>query len=174
MLTVPKPEPGEHNPYMGDYVKFSSGENVIDQLTNNTELVKSMARTHSDEFISTPHEPGEWTIKEVLVHMMDTERVFAYRALRFARNDSTALPGFDQEAYVPYAGANERDIEDILAEYDTIRAATISLIKSLPEDAQLRGGVASAHHLTVRAAIHVIVGHEMFHLDSIKTNYLSD
>jgi len=171
MLTCPKPESGEHPPFMSAYVSFSPNENVIENLTQNSKIVKAMAHAHSDELLSTPHALGEWTIKEVLLHMMDGERIFAYRVLRFARNDSTELPGFEQDDYMLHTGANNRDIEDILVEYDTIRASSISLIKSLDETTQMRGGVASGHLMTVRAAIHIIVGHELFHLDSINTNY---
>ncbi|MEO0563929.1 MAG: DinB family protein [Chloroflexota bacterium] len=173
MQTVPKPTSDEHPPFMGAYVSFSPDENVIDNLTQNSEVVKAMMREHSDAFLSTPHEPGEWTIKQVLLHMMDTERIFTYRALRFARNDSTELPGFEQGDYMPYTGANDRAVEDIIAEYDTIRAASISLITSLDETTHMREGIASGHRMTVRAAIHIIVGHELFHLDSITTNYLA-
>jgi uncharacterized damage-inducible protein DinB len=121
--------------------------------------------------LSEPWQAGEWTIKEIVVHIIDTERVFAYRALRFARNDQTALPGFEQTDYVPYTGANERQIEDILAEYRAVRAATISLFDSLSDAALTRGGSASGYPVTVRSLAYQIVGHELHHIESIKENY---
>ena len=103
---------------------------------------------------------------------MDTARIFCYRALRFARNDDTELPGFEQDDYVPYTQANKRKIADILEEYSAVRQATITFFNSLEEEALTRAGTVSGQRVSVRALVSMIAGHELHHLDSIKENYL--
>ena len=115
----------------------------------------------------------EWTIKEILVHMIDDERIYCYRALRFAGNDKTELPGFEQDEYVPYSGANNRELEAIIEEFISVRNATITFFESLDEDALTRKGVGSGNIMSVRAAAYHIAGHELHHINSIKENYLS-
>ena len=108
------------------------------------------------------------------MHVMDTERVFAYRALRFARNDLQNLAGFEQDDYVAASGVNGRDVNSILDEYASVRAATVSLFESLPEEALTRAGEANGSTLSVRAAVWDIAGHELHHLNIIKERYLGE
>src|SRR5690606_27112498 len=114
----------------------------------------------------------KWTIKEILLHLIDTERVFAYRAMCIARKDLTELPGFDQDAFVVHSHANERSVESLLSEYRNVRMATVSLFDSF----DLRGleqiGVANGSDLSVRAIVFIIIGHENHHLQIIKERYL--
>ncbi len=118
------------------------------------------------------YAPNKWTIKEILLHMIDDERIYSYRALRFARNDTTPLPGFDQEPFARYSKANERTMESLIDEYQTVRNATISLIANLPEEALIRGGIANDHFVTVRALIYHLAGHELHHVNIINEKYL--
>ena len=118
------------------------------------------------------HAAGEWTIKEILVHIIDDERIYCYRALRFTRNDITELPGFEQDDYVPYSGANGRELEAILEELVTVRKATLSFFQSLDDGALTRKGIGSGNIMSVRAAAYHIAGHELHHVNSIKENYL--
>ncbi len=106
------------------------------------------------------------------MHIIDDERIYAYRALRFARNDETELPGFEQDDYVLYSRANERSIENILGEYEVVRSSTIALFDSLPEDSCLRMGIANNNKVTVRALAYHIAGHELHHINIIKEKYL--
>ena len=115
---------------------------------------------------------GKWTIKETLVHISDDERIYAYRALRFARNDSTELPGFEQDDFARASNANARDLNDILDELATVRNATISLFNSFDEEALLRKGRADGKIMSVRAAAYHIAGHELHHMNIIKARYL--
>jgi hypothetical protein len=121
--------------------------------------------------LGTPCAEGEWTVKEILLHVIDTERVVAYRALRFARNDPSPQPGFDHNSYVPNSGANGRSIDNILEEYAAVRQATLSLFHNLEDEAWMRLGTASNNPLSVRAAAYFIAGHELHHLQSIRENY---
>ena len=144
---------------------------IINHLHDNLKSTIEFFRSFPQEKLATPHKTGEWTMKEILVHIIDDERIYCYRALRFARNDSTVLPGFEQEEYVPYSQANERDLEDILEEFSTVRMATISFFNSLSPEALTRKGIGSGNIMSVRAAAYHIAGHELHHLNSIKENY---
>jgi uncharacterized damage-inducible protein DinB len=173
MNLIPKPQPGEYAPYAITYIAVVPDDGqVLTHLRDNLEATRAFIRTFSEEKLSTPHELGEWTIKEILVHVSDTERIFAYRALRFARQDSTPLSSFDQNAYVPASCATTRKIDAILEEYAAVRMATMTLFESFEEEVYARTGIASESRVSVRALAHIIAGHEQHHIDSIRANYL--
>lgn len=169
-----KPQVDEYAPYAEAYVMLVPDDGqLLRHMQQNAAILKAALAPLSDDQLSTPHAPGEWTVKEILLHLIDSERVFAYRALRIARQDSTPLPGFDQEQYVPPSRANERSTASIFAEQDAVRAASLALFQHLPEEAWLQAGSASGHRVTVRALAYQIVGHELHHLHSIRANYLA-
>ena len=169
---ISKPEPGEFAPYTTMYIDLLPEDGrVLTHLQNNLEKTIRLARSFAEEKLSQPHAPGEWTIKEILVHIIDDERIYAYRALRFGRGDSTDLPGFEQDDYVPYSKANQRSLDSILDELKAVRAATITQFNSFRDEDLLRKGIGSGNVLSVRAAAYHIAGHELHHLQSIKENY---
>lgn len=173
MQKIVKPEAGEYAPYAIMYIDLLSDDGlVLQHLVDNLQSTRDLILAQPEEKLTYRFAEGEWTIKEILVHVIDTERIFSYRALRFARNDKTALPGFEQDDYVPYSGANERSIEDILEEFTAVRMATIALFKNFTEEAFTRSGPWSTYNLSVRAAAYIIAGHELHHVNSIKQNYL--
>ena len=173
MNLIPKPQPGEYTPYTIMYISLVPDDGlVLKHLRDNLEAAKTFIRTFPEEKLATPHEPGEWTIKEILIHISDAERIFAYRALRFARQDSNELPGFEQNDYVPASRANMREIEGILEEYSAVRMATITLFESFEEDVYTQAGTAAGNPVTIRALAYIIAGHELHHMNSIRENYL--
>lgn len=115
---------------------------------------------------------GKWTPKDILLHLIDAERIFVYRALRISRNDTTALAGFEENDYVPNAKANDRTMESLLQEYQTVRKATVSLFQNLTQEQLVRVGVASNNSISVRAIGYIIMGHENHHVAIIKERYL--
>jgi len=172
MRTIQKPLEGEYAPYAIMYIDLVPDDGVRGQhLRDNLQIVKNLIAAQSEEKLITRCAPGEWTIKEILVHIIDTERIFAYRALRFARNDRTELPGWEQDPYVAYSGANERSIEDILDELTAVRAASIALFNSFDAEVMTRSGISNGHPLSVRSAAYQIAGHELHHVKSIRENY---
>ncbi len=174
MNLIPKPQPGEYAPYAIMYLALLPDDGqVLEHLRDNLEATQAFIRTFSGEQLSTPHKPGEWTIKEILVHVSDTERIFACRALRFARQDSTPLSSFDQDAYVPASCANTRKIDAILEEYAAVRMATMTLFESFEEEVYARTGIASENRVSVRALAYLIAGHEQHHMNSIRENYVN-
>jgi DinB superfamily len=126
---------------------------VLQHMLDDLERLSALIRPLTEEQLTTRWAPGEWTIKEILAHIADDEWIIAYRALRFARNDQTLLPGFDQDLYTAHSGANGRRVEDILAELAHVRRATVALFDGLEEEAFDRWGIMAEHRTTVRARL---------------------
>lgn len=175
MRTISKPEVGEYAPYAIMYIDQVPDDGlVLQHLQDDLQVVTTLFRSLPEEKLVTRCAEGEWTIKEILVHVIDSERIFSYRALRFARNDTTPLPGFEQDDYAAASDANDRNINDILEEFAAVRMATITLFKSFDDKTLLRSGIASGHNVSVRSFLYQIAGHELHHLQSIRENYLSE
>ena len=173
MKKIEKPAAGEYAPYTIIYIGLLPDDGLVlkhlaDNLRATTEFILSLPA----EKLTYRYAVGKWTIKEILVHLIDDERIYAYRALRFARNDKTELPGFEQDEYALHSGANERDIADILREFALVRQSTIALFEGLDEAAFVRAGVASGNVMSVRAAAYHIAGHELRHVNIIRERYL--
>ena len=173
MKQIEKPGPGEFEPDTIKYIGLLPDDGlVLKHLADNLEATRDFILSLPEEKLTFRYAEGKWTIKEILAHIIDDERIYAYRTLRFARNDKTELPGFEQDEYAAYSGANERDINDLLNEFATVRQATISLFESFDSQALLRSGMADGKIMSVRAAAYHIAGHEMSHLNIIRERYL--
>jgi len=174
MKLIPKPLVGEYAPYTIMYISLLPEDGrILEHLRDNLENTIRFIRSLPEEKLTTPHARGEWTIKEILVHIIDDERIYCYRALRYARNDTTVLPGFEQNEYVHYSVANDRELEAIIEEFTSVRKATITFFESLDEEALIRKGIGGGNIMSVRAAAYHIAGHELHHINSIRDNYLS-
>ncbi|PTX61597.1 DinB family protein [Kordia periserrulae] len=169
---IPFPETNEYHSYFDAYIQQFKGEDILAALSDGAEDVTELMTSLTEEQLQSAYAEGKWTIKEVLQHIMDTERIFCNRALRIARNDKTNLPGFEQNEYVPYSGANERNSMDMFQEYSAIRQATIMLFKSFTAEMLERIGVASGHEISVRALVYLTAGHEKHHINVINERYL--
>ncbi len=173
MRHIEKPKGGEFPPCDDIYITPLPDDGLLlRHLKENFEAAKKLVLSLPPEKLIYRYDPGKWTIKEILVHIVDDERIYAYRLLCIARNDRTPLPGFEQDDYVRFSGANERDIANILEEYESVRNSTIALLDGLPEDAFTREGVANGNRFTVRALAYHLAGHEMHHLRIIEDRYL--
>jgi uncharacterized damage-inducible protein DinB len=173
MKKIEKPGEGEYAPYAIMYIGLLPDDGLVlkyleDNLKATTDLILSLP----EEKLVYRYAEGKWTVKEILAHVVDDERIYAYRSLRFARNDQTELPGFEQDDYAAHSGANERDVKDILNEFATVRRATISLFEGLDGEALMRVGRADGKIMSVRAAAYHIAGHELRHVNIIKERYL--
>ncbi len=144
---------------------------MLRNLANNVARVIDYVRSLPVDNLRTAHAPGEWTVQDILVHVIDSERVFAYRALRIGRGDDTHLPGFPHEEFVSSAQANQRSLDDILSEYRTVRQATLSLLNSLDETSLTNAALCNGQRTSLRALIYDMAGHELHHLYSIQENY---
>lgn len=137
------------------------GEKTLELLHNLTETERKYL--YSD---------GKWSIAQVLVHIIDTERIFTYRALRIARGDKTPLPAFEENNYVQNCNANERSFEEILEEYDCVRKATVSLLKSFTNEMLQNSGVSNNMNVTVNAIAYMLAGHDIHHVEVLKERYI--
>lgn len=167
-----RPRPDEHSPYYAKYIALVPDEDlsIAAQLADqHHETIDALRKAKSKADFA--YAPDKWTVKEVICHLCDAERIFAYRALRFARGDSTDLPGFDENAYVPASNARKRTMEDLLEELWSVRAATLSLAKQLDESALSRRGSANGAPVSVRALLFIIAGHERHHLGILRERY---
>lgn len=176
MRTIPKPVAGEYPPYAEMYMKLVPDDGLIlDHLLAQLARTRSFISGLPPDRLLHRYAPDKWSIKDILVHIVDDERIFSYRALRFARNEQQNLIGFDQDAYARYAEANKRPLEGIFEEYEAVRRATIALFANLPEDAlgRLGHGTGTANDATVRALAYHIAGHELHHLAVIRERYLA-
>lgn len=172
MKPIEKPVAGEFAPYASMYIDLLPDDGrVLDHLRENVIVTTRWIRALPAETLVRRSAPDKWTIKEILLHISDDERIYAYRALRFARGDKTELPGFEQDDFVAASGANQREVDDLLDELATVRAATISLFNGFDADALLRRGIASGNAMSVRAIAYHIAGHELHHVKVIREKY---
>ncbi len=160
-------------PYAGYVARVPSGD-IVTTIRTQLPATLSLLRAVEPARTLTAYAPGKWSIRDIVQHMADTERVMSYRALRIARSDPTPLPGFDENAYAPAAGAGARSMESLLAEFETVRASTVALLDGFPSEAWERRGTASGTPVTVRALAWIIAGHERHHVAIIRERYLTD
>jgi len=169
-----RPEPGEYPSYSQAYIDTVEGGDILQAFTKQLESTVTLLSSIEDQRAGTfAYAPGKWTIKQVLGHVIDTERIFSYRALRIARNDSTPLPGFEEKDYAEFAGSNDRSLASLIDEFKAVRQSTIALFRNLPADAWMRKGSANNHTLTVRGIAFQAAGHEAHHAKILRAKYLN-
>ena len=167
-----RPEAGEFLPYYERYISLVPAGDVLSTLAS--QMSETQALLHSLPASSSTYRyaPGKWSVNEVVAHVIDSERIFASRALRFARNDATPLPGFAQDDYVRTSNFDAFPLAELASELDTVRTATVFLFKHLEEAAWLRRGVANNAEVSVRALAYIIAGHELHHREILRARYL--
>ncbi|WP_335964335.1 DinB family protein [Galbibacter sp. PAP.153] len=176
---INRAEKSEYPSYSQYYFDLiATNDNILNDLHDNFFKIKDFIYSLPTEKLTYRYDTNKWTIKEILVHLIDDERIFAYRALRYARNDDTPLHGFEENAYARYSNANERSLDNIFEEYWSVRLSTLLLFENLPEASFLRAGSAIdidgviKNKRTVRALAYHIAGHELSHIKIIKERYL--
>ena len=169
--TIPRPAAVEYAPYYGRYIDKVPEGDLLGTLEDQARETQTLLAGLSDAKALHRYAPGKWSVKEVIGHVTDAERVFSYRALRFARADSTPLPGFDENAWVPPGNFDARALKDLAAELDAVRRATIALFRGLDPAALARGGTASDNPVSVRAIAWIIAGHERHHVALLHERY---
>ena len=173
MPVINRPTTEEYAPYFNRYTSKVIGDDAFATIEKAAQETVNFLSSIPAEKWDYRYAPGKWSLKESIIHMLDTERIFAYRAVRIARNDKTPLMGFEQDDYVPFYNADQRSAESIIAEYKAVRMATLELFRYLrPEDLE-RTGTSSGMPVSVRALAYLIAGHEKHHMDLTKEKYLS-
>lgn len=172
-VTDVRPAEDEYPPYCRGYVALLPEGDIVEVLEAQGEETLALVRGITGERAGFRYAPGKWSVREVLGHLSDTERIMANRALRIARGDRTPLPGYDENAYVADAGFDARTLRDLAAELSVVRRATLLLFGGLPEEAWLRRGVANGSEVSVRALACIIAGHEAHHREILRERYLA-
>jgi hypothetical protein len=166
-----RPDAGEYDPYYWKYIDLVPDGDIVTILRSQIEHTLALLRHVSEEKAGESYAPGKWTIKEVIGHLTDTERVFAYRALCIGRNDKTPLPGFEQDDYVANTNTNARTFASLLEELSAVRSATVHLFRHFTQTEWQRRGTANQKEITTRALAYNIAGHELHHVGILKTRY---
>jgi uncharacterized damage-inducible protein DinB len=165
-------QPGDYAPYAISYINLVPGEDLLQAF----ELITEMSFRYLDKIPedkgSHSYATGKWTIKQLLQHIIDAERVFSYRALWFARNDKSPLPGFDENTWADTATAEHRSLQALVNEFKAVRAASLALYQSFTEEELNRAGITNDHRVTVRAYGYILLGHNLHHLNILKERYL--
>ncbi|PZR09779.1 MAG: damage-inducible protein DinB [Flavobacterium psychrophilum] len=165
--------PDEYAPYQESYIKLVSDEyNLFEELEISVHNLIHFVREIPMDKYDYRYAEGKWTIKDILQHIIDSERIFAYRALRFARADKTELPGFDENLYGDVGHGTDRSINDLLTEMSAVRHANIMMFKSFNSEDLLRKGIASGYTVSVRAFGFLLIGHQNHHIKIFKERYL--
>ena len=171
--TIGRPGRDEYPESFAGYVgRVGDQEDILELLVSQRDQLRDRLGGLDESRGELRYQPDKWSIKDLVGHLSDTERVFAYRALRIARGDTTPLPSFDDQTYVAELKAGDRTLADLAAEWGDVRQASISLFGNLPVSAWERGGTASDHTISVRALAYIIVGHVRHHLETLEERYL--
>ncbi|HET7040888.1 MAG TPA: DinB family protein [Gemmatimonadales bacterium] len=170
-LSLPRPAADEFNPFYAGYVAKVPDGDVVKFLETQLREVRSLLSTIPEGRGGHAYAPGKWTIKEVIGHMCDAERIFAYRALRIARKDATPLAGFEQNDYVPAGQFGKRTMASLVDEVVQVRDATLSLVRTFDAEAGARRGTASGKEVSVRALVYIIAGHMAHHVTVLREQY---
>lgn len=169
---IPFPKTDEFAPFYAGYVqRVPKDADVFDRLRSQPDELRALLQNVTDAQADVRPAPGEWSIKEVIGHICDAERIFAYRALRIARGDTTALPGFEQDDYVRGTDFNKRMLADLIEEFALQRRANVLCFQPLTGDELARRGTASTYPISARAILFILVGHVLHHIESLKVDY---
>jgi hypothetical protein len=171
-IQISKPSAGEHNPYYSRYIDLVPAGDILGTLSSQIAGTLDTLRAISEPDSLKRYAPGKWSIREILGHMNDTERIFAYRALRIARGDQTPLPGFEQDNYIAPGRFDARAWSGLIDELVSLRASNFSMMRGFDQDAWHRLGTASGHPISVRALGYIIAGHERHHMNVLHEKYL--
>ncbi len=171
--TIARPEPSEHSPYHEGYISLVPGDDIISTLESQRRQTLILLSGRDESEGDLRYAAGKWSVKEVLGHVCDTERIFAYRALRIARADRTPIEGFEQDDYIRNSSFGSRPFPEIIEDYIAVRRATLTLFRNLDETAWMRRGIANNNEISVRALAYITAGHELHHRRILEEKYFA-
>jgi len=170
-LAIARPEPGEYEPYYDRYISLVRGSDILETLDSQRRQTMLLLCGRQESDGDFRYAPDKWSAKEVLGHVCDTERIFAYRALRISRGDRTPIEGFEQDDYVRNGPFAQRPLSELIEDYIAVRRATLTLFRNLDEAAWSRRGIANKNEISVRALAYTIAGHEVHHRRILEEKY---
>jgi hypothetical protein len=171
-MLIARPDVSEYAPFYAGYVSKVPDGDVLDLLARQADETAALLSGLSETQAAFRYAPGKWSVKQVVGHIADAERVFAYRALRIARADQTPLASFDENAWMPNANFDARTLADLLSELRAVRQSTLALYRSFTPEAVVRRGTASQKDISVRALVYITAGHERHHVGVLREKYL--
>ncbi len=171
-LKISRPEMNEFDSYYERYISLIADGDIISTLANQVSETLDLLNEISAEKSDFQYASGKWSVKELVGHVIDTERIFAYRALRIARGDKTPIEGYEQDDYIKYAAFAKCSLGDLAEEFALVRKANVLMFKNLSETAWHRRGVANNKEISVRALAYISAGHEIYHVNILKERYL--
>jgi hypothetical protein len=171
-MLIARPDVSEYAPFYAGYVSKVPDGDVLDLLARQADETAALLSGLSETQAACRYAPGKWSVKQVVGHIADAERVFAYRALRIARADQTPLASFDENAWMPNANFDARTLADLLSELRAVRQSTLALYRSFTPEAVVRRGTASQKDISVRALVYITAGHERHHVGVLREKYL--
>ena len=172
-LQVARPEPAEYAPYYDRYIALVPGSDILTTLDSQRRQMLLLLSGRDESEGDFRYAPGKWSAKEVLGHVCDTERIFAYRALRISRGDHTPIEGFEQDGYVANGPFANRPLAELIEDYIAVRRASLTLFRNLDEPAWLRRGIANKNEVSVRAIAYTAAGHELHHRRILEEKYFA-
>lgn len=167
-----RPNPGDYDPYFERYIKLVEGDNIIKILNEQNKITRELINSISDHKGNYRYADGKWTIKEVIGHVLDSERILAYRALCLARGEKKSLPGYEHNEYVIEGNFNSRELLELSFEFKLLRESNLLLFKSFSEEMLCKKGLADKASVTVLAWLYIIAGHEKHHINVLEEKYL--
>lgn len=167
-----RPQTGDYGSFYQGYIDAATGNSVSELLEKHPAQIRQFILDLPEDKADYQYAAGKWTIKQMLQHLIDTERVFTYRALRISRKDTTALAGFDEKAYAENAPVNHRSLQELKQEFILLRQASDMMVASFTNEQLSLEGVASNHPITVNALCFIIFGHNLHHMAVMKERYL--
>ncbi|MGA9527979.1 MAG: DinB family protein [Terriglobales bacterium] len=173
-IAIGRPEPGEYAAFYQNYIAGVEGNDILATLDEQRRQMLLLLSGRSESDGDIRYAPGKWTVKEVIGHLCDCERIMSYRALRIARGDSTPLAGFDENSFVANAPFALQPLADLIEDFIAVRRATLSLFRNLDETGWRRRGVANDNEVTVRALAYIVAGHELHHRRMLQEKYLKE
>lgn len=171
MNDLMKPKGGEYAPYYEKYISYTNAQDIKELLFSQINELEFFLSTKNEEWNSKPYQDGKWTPKELLGHITDTERIFAYRSLCLARGEQGELPGFDENAYVTIADFNDMSIRALIEDFRTSRMSLLSMSRNFKDEDLMRIGNVNGQQMTCRACLTIIAGHFIHHMNILKERY---
>jgi hypothetical protein len=166
-----RPDESEFDPYYLTYTSLVGEEDIIEILGAQSEALNKIFAVVDDSRGTYAYAPEKWTIKEVLSHLIDGERIFAYRMLRISRCDRTPIEGFEQDGYIEYSNANNRSFSELLEEFELQRRSNVLLLQNVSDEGSVRTGTANGKEITVRAIAYIMAGHVRHHFNILRERY---
>lgn len=171
-VIITPPHDGDYPEYYKQYISLVADDDILKYFKNQTDSLSNLLASIPSEKLHYRYAEGKWTVADVAQHLIDSERVFCYRMLTFARGDKAEIPGFAEDEYAENVDTSARTADSIISEYRAVRAATLTLLENLSKESVGRSGIANGRPVSVRAIAYIIAGHELHHLGVIKERYL--